>query len=110
MNRLVRLVLLVAWVAGALAAGYTVEPGSSAPSGGERVLVRTEWVEFTAERNRLVLAMGHGEAAWRVATPVPSFAKSWLWGPETTPPSASRTSVAERAIVILFPSNCSPRP
>ena len=109
MNRLVRLVLLVAWLVGALAAGYTVEPGPTAPTDGERVVVRTEWVELTAERDRLVLAMGQGEAAWRVATPVPSFAQSWLRSPETTPPPTAHTSVAERAIIILFDSNCSPR-
>jgi len=110
MNRLVRLVLLVAWVVGAVAAGCTVEPVPLAPSDDKRVVVRTEWVELTATNERIVLAVGDGKTGWRVATPVPSFAKPWLPVPETIPTSTSSTSVVERTIVILFESNRSARP
>ena len=56
MNRLVRLFFLLVWLAGAIVGGYTVEPTPPAPSDDERVVVRTEWVELTAESDRVVEA------------------------------------------------------
>jgi hypothetical protein len=80
MNRLARLLLLVAWLSGVLAGGYTVDPAPS--SERARVVAQTDWVGLTTTGDRVVLVAGHGEAAWRIAAPVPPFVQQWLRGLE----------------------------
>jgi hypothetical protein len=100
MKRLVRLLLLVAWLAGAVAGGYTVDPVPSGRQAGH-VLVQTDWAGLTTTGDRVVLVVGRGENAWRVAAPVPLFLEQWLRGLDERRAGAPSRAPIRSAAAIL---------
>ena len=99
MKRLARLLLLVAWLAGALTGGYTVDP---TPSERGCVVVQTDWVGLTTTGNHVVLVVGHGDAAWRIAAPVPPFVQQWIRGLEERGPGARPSTPMNSVTAILL--------
>jgi hypothetical protein len=100
MNRLARLLLLVAWLAGALMGGYTVDPVP--PSERSRVVAQTDWAGLTTTGDRVVLVVGHGDTAWRVAAPVPPFIQQWVRGLEKQGPRSRPPTVMNSVTALLL--------
>ena len=77
MTRLVRILLLVAWLAGIFPGGAPQGPTARGPdvlraADPVRVVVDTDLVRLTVDRTRIRLVVGPwGRAMWRVSVPRP---------------------------------------
>jgi hypothetical protein len=100
MTRLVRLLFLVAWLAGAVASGYTVEPATTGPSERVYVVSRTDWAGLTVRTDQIVLWMGRGPSQWCVATPTPAFVADWFRDAGGAVPDPGRKPPLENAPLI----------
>ena len=100
MKRLARLLLLVAWLSGALTGGYAVDPAPLSERG--RVVAQTDWAGLTTTGDRVVLVVGHGDAAWRVAAPVPPFIQRWVRGLEKRGPRSRPPTVMNSVTALLL--------
>jgi hypothetical protein len=75
MQRLVRILVVAAWIAGAVIGGLPDQPTASAPSNeSAQVLVDTDYVQLEANRSHATLTITTPwQSTWRATAPTPAM-------------------------------------
>jgi hypothetical protein len=101
MTRLTRLLLLAAWIVGAVTGGLTVQPDAPAATDNVRVVAETSWARLTTQGTRVVLTVGRGDHQWRAAAPLPTALRNGLREAGDTAPGARRAPPESASFIPL---------